>query len=652
MRRTSLFFVLLGLLTVLPVTPPVSAQTLDKEQKDELKEITKSLSPISRMISRKEFDEAEKILDAAQAGVDRIAKYAKLPVDSPLTRGVRKAISLKRHALEMKRDPEAARAKSMVSFTNHVAPIVQKKCVNCHDDSPQGGLNLSSYENMKKGGRSGPLLIPGNARNSLFMLRLCTPNARARMPRNDAPLTLAERNVLGMWIQQGARYDAEHEDTLLEDLIEPPEELPTLQGWRPTGKESVSFAKHISPWMVIYCLRCHSGRDPQGGLSLESYDALMRGGDSGKVIQTGRPEQSLIYQLVGSFDATRRMPANTSRLTRKNWDDLGVWIHEGAKFDGGDDPKILLRALTPSEEDLEREKIASMSSEDFKKHREERTASQWKQGFPEVDPEVITSDDLLIYSNLPSERLGELEKLAVSHTQKLRALFGLNPDKKPKKGEELPPPKPLWQGRLALFIVSSRSEFETFAQEVTQRRVFDDNYSIDRVDTNASDAYLVLYDPGPQDPDKPLPSLDSLVISELTRTYLSQVEKPFPQWFTLGLGPAIAARTGDRNDPWVLSQQVTALGPLKEITERPADVFKDGAFFSEEDAIPVSSTLVQFLLEKGGAEPKLAQFINVFQQSGSGTNSLQFVYRSALDQIARNYFGWIEAKTRQLVKKQ
>lgn len=625
------------------VAQPLTAQTLDKEQQAELKALAKSLSPVSRMISRKEFDAAEKILDAAQAGVDRIAKYAKLPVDSRLTLGLRKAISLKRHALELKRDPKAAREKSMVSFVKHVAPILNSKCVSCHAASPQGGLRLNTYEGMKRGGRSGPLLVPGNARNSLFMLRLCTPNAKARMPKNDDAISVVERNVLGLWIQQGARYDAEHEDTELDELIEPPEDLPALQGWRPTGKESISFQKNISPWMVTYCLRCHTGKKPQGGLSLDSYDALMRGGDSGAVVNIGRPEESLIYQLVGSFDATRRMPANTSRLTRRDWDNLGVWIHEGAKFDGGDDPKILLRALTPSDEDVTREKLASLSDDEMVKYRETRTAAQWKQGFPETSPQVVSTADLLMYSNLSADRMADIEKQSIAHLENLRELFGI------KEAEEGEKQQPLWKGRLAVFIVSSRAEFEKFSEEVTQRRVFNDNHSISKLDTNGEDAYLVLYDREPGTSEKPQPSFQDAVVSELTRVYLEQMSKPFPQWFMLGLGPALASRAADRDDPWTLAQQIAARGPLSEM-KRPADIFKDGAYFSEEDARPASAALIGFLLEKGGGEPKLTQFIKVFQESGSGTNSLQFVYRTPLDGIARNYFVWLQAKTKRFVK--
>ena len=640
MNRSAVLILLLSLVHGLGLFSGASAQTLDKEQREELKEIEKSLVPVGRMIIKKEYDQAEQILNEAQKGVERIEKFAQLPVGNRLTAAVRKTISSQRHTLELKRDPVAAREKSLVSFVRHVAPILNKKCVSCHAESPQGGLRLNTFENMKKGGRSGPLLIPGNANNSLFMLRLCTPNSRARMPKNDDALSAAERNVVGLWIQQGARYDAEHEDTELEDLIEPPDDLPPLQAWRPTGKESVSFKRDISPWIVTYCLRCHTGKKPKGGLSMDSYDALRRGGDSGPAIIPGRPEESPMYQLVGSFDATRRMPANTSRLERRNWDDLGVWIHEGATFDGGEDPKMLLRALTPDPEDVARDKLAKMSPEELAKYREERTGQQWSEAFADEMPKTATTTDLLLYGNVSAEQIETLAAQAEEHLAKLREMFAIED-----------PETPLWKGRLAVFILKSRSDFEEFAEKVTQRRVFDDNHSVSRLDTTLEDAYLVLYlPPEAGADDEASPPLSFMLASELTALHLLQQPKAFPQWFTLGFGTALAARSAKNDDPWVLSQYAASIEPLKAIT-RPADIFKDGVFFSDEEARPVSQTLVQFLIEKGGGELKLRNFIEAFQKSGSGTSSLQFAYGASLDTVARSYFGWIQNKAKPLLKK-
>src|SRR5579863_7520937 len=60
----------------------------------------------------------------------------------------------------------------------------------------------------------------------------------------------------------------------------------------PAGKETVSFTKDIAPFMVNLCLNCHSGKNPRSGFSLETYELLMKGGKSGRVVLAGNAEDS------------------------------------------------------------------------------------------------------------------------------------------------------------------------------------------------------------------------------------------------------------------------------------------------------------------------------------------------------------------------
>src|SRR6185369_6497595 len=60
----------------------------------------------------------------------------------------------------------------------------------------------------------------------------------------------------------------------------------------PAGKETVSFTKDIAPFMVNLCLNCHSGKNPRSGFSLETYELLMKGGKSGRVVLAGNTKDS------------------------------------------------------------------------------------------------------------------------------------------------------------------------------------------------------------------------------------------------------------------------------------------------------------------------------------------------------------------------
>ena len=55
------------------------------------------------------------------------------------------------------------------------------------------------------------------------------------------------------------------------------------------------FEKKIRPVLASHCYACHSSSAPapQGGLLLDSTQAIRRGGHSGPAIQPGDPEHSL-----------------------------------------------------------------------------------------------------------------------------------------------------------------------------------------------------------------------------------------------------------------------------------------------------------------------------------------------------------------------
>ena len=63
-----------------------------------------------------------------------------------------------------------------------------------------------------------------------------------------------------------------------------------------------SYAKHIKPLFGRYCLECHHGEEPKGGLNLETYKSLSEGGDNGAVLTPGKAAASRIVRLVEHKD--------------------------------------------------------------------------------------------------------------------------------------------------------------------------------------------------------------------------------------------------------------------------------------------------------------------------------------------------------------
>ena len=92
------------------------------------------------------------------------------------------------------------------------------------------------------------------------------------------------------------------------------------------------YAKHINPVLDRNCVSCHGEAKSNGGLRLDSYEMLMRGGKDGRVILAGKPEQSLLLQRVTLPPSHKQfMPAEGNPpLNPEEIAWLQAWVLDGA----------------------------------------------------------------------------------------------------------------------------------------------------------------------------------------------------------------------------------------------------------------------------------------------------------------------------------
>ena len=65
---------------------------------------------------------------------------------------------------------ELAAADNGAVFREQLLPILQAQCASCHDGpTPQNNFSVSSLESLLQGGKNGPAVVPGSARDSLLM---------------------------------------------------------------------------------------------------------------------------------------------------------------------------------------------------------------------------------------------------------------------------------------------------------------------------------------------------------------------------------------------------------------------------------------------------------------------------------------------------
>ena len=92
---------------------------------------------------------------------------------------------------------ETAKPVSGPVWDGELSALLQSKCSTCHGPAAMGGLNLSTYADMLKGGQSGPVVIPGESANSL----LVTIQQAGGHPGQLTPEEIA---LVQAWIDAGA----------------------------------------------------------------------------------------------------------------------------------------------------------------------------------------------------------------------------------------------------------------------------------------------------------------------------------------------------------------------------------------------------------------------------------------------------------------
>src|SRR5258706_12508326 len=94
----------------------------------------------------------------------------------------------------------------------------------------------------------------------------------------------------------------------------------------PPASHAVDFSKEIKPIFEASCIKCHGRGKDKGGLKLDNRETLLKGGDTGPAIISGKSAESLLIELVQGLDPDNIMPKKGSRLTPAQIGLLRAWI--------------------------------------------------------------------------------------------------------------------------------------------------------------------------------------------------------------------------------------------------------------------------------------------------------------------------------------
>lgn len=92
------------------------------------------------------------------------------------------------------------------------------------------------------------------------------------------------------------------------------------------------YSAHLQPVFDANCVACHSDSKIKGGLRLDSYSRLMKGGEEGFVIVAGKPDQSALFKRITLPPTDKHfMPTDGKsplKLEEIAW--IKAWIQDGA----------------------------------------------------------------------------------------------------------------------------------------------------------------------------------------------------------------------------------------------------------------------------------------------------------------------------------
>ncbi len=96
----------------------------------------------------------------------------------------------------------AAPAEDKTTYDDHIFPIFQQSCLNCHNpDKTKGGLDLSTFSGTIKGSSGGKVVEPGDAAGTLVTCVLQT--GEHKMPPEGEKLAADKIEILMRWIDGG-----------------------------------------------------------------------------------------------------------------------------------------------------------------------------------------------------------------------------------------------------------------------------------------------------------------------------------------------------------------------------------------------------------------------------------------------------------------
>lgn len=416
----------------------------------------------------------------------------------------------------------------------------------------------------------------------------------------------------------------------------------------PAGK--LKFSKDIAPIFNGNCMGCHNSRKKSGEFDLSRFQNMMKGSQSGQVVVPGKPEESLLVELV----ETRKMPrnANNRPLADSSIKKIRDWVKQGALLDEGISPTATLDKIAPTAEQLRRQELAEMSPEERDQQLAQTALERWKKASAETRPKMTTGNNFLLFGNLPEDRAASTLKTLEGARTKLGGILG-EENAKALSGPE----------KISVYVFNNINAYAEFVRGVERREPESSAEAHGNLTVEAP--YLAAVDPlsgGPEpeqpkeksrkrDDDLTIPArtLSGDLVGVLAESAVQKAGHP-PMWLSSGLGEYFSSLVEPRTPHLMrLRIQTAQQGKLGWTTKATEALGDEG---DAEFLRGFGLSLCEWMASSSSLRQKFPMFV---QGMLGGTDKLDGTIKGCFgasrDQFLNAWGGWVSSRYGPLLRK-
>jgi hypothetical protein len=100
-----------------------------------------------------------------------------------------------------------------------------------------------------------------------------------------------------------------------------------------SSQTGLTYAKDIQPILAKNCFGCHGPKMQKGRLRLDSLEAVLKGGEDGKIVEKGNSAKSSLVKAVARLSEDSAMPpkGKGNPLSKEEVGLIRAWIDQGIK---------------------------------------------------------------------------------------------------------------------------------------------------------------------------------------------------------------------------------------------------------------------------------------------------------------------------------